>query len=183
MLVDLVIIAMEAVPRAELALAAELECAPNGGIVVDDQLCTSDKQIYAIGSCASHQGRIYSLPGPNAYMADIIVANLLGEEARFTNVDTSMTRNVLGTTIATFGNVELDERDDTSTLIYTGIEGYRKLVVRDDRLVGTVILGSAQDLHRYREAVRAEVAISFWDKRRFRNFGTLFKTDEPHASS
>lgn len=183
MLVDLVIIAMEAVPRAELALAAELECAPNGGIVVDDQLCTSDKQIYAIGSCASHQGRIYSLPGPNAHMADIIVANLLGEEARFTNVDTSMTRNVLGTTIATFGNVELDERDDTSTLIYTGIEGYRKLVVRDDRLVGTVILGSAQDLHRYREAVRAEVAISFWDKRRFRNFGTLFKTDEPHASS
>ena len=52
---DLVIITTGIRPRDELAKAAELTCSPGGGIIIDDNLQTSDENIYAIGECASHE--------------------------------------------------------------------------------------------------------------------------------
>ena len=54
---DLVVIGIGVVPNSELAAAAELPVA--NGIVVDDHLCTSDPNIFAIGDCALH-------PNPHA---------------------------------------------------------------------------------------------------------------------
>jgi nitrite reductase (NADH) large subunit len=59
---DMVIIAAGIRPNIDLARECGLLC--ERAIVVDDQLCTSDPQIYAVGECVQHNGVVYGLVGP-----------------------------------------------------------------------------------------------------------------------
>ncbi|WP_028813549.1 NAD(P)/FAD-dependent oxidoreductase [Streptomyces flavidovirens] len=72
---DLVVLACGVRPRVGLAQAAGLEV--RHGIVVDDELRTSDPHIRAIGDCAEHNGRVYGLAGPALEQADTLAALLL----------------------------------------------------------------------------------------------------------
>ena len=55
--VDAVVFSAGIRPRDELARAAGLTVGERGGIVVDQRCRTSDRDIYAIGECASYEGR------------------------------------------------------------------------------------------------------------------------------
>ncbi|MCU0354757.1 MAG: nitrite reductase large subunit NirB, partial [Cytophagales bacterium] len=68
-------------PRDELAKIAGLEVGTRGGIVVNDQLQTSDPQIFAIGECALYNGMIYGLVAPGYEMADVVAKNLAAPPA------------------------------------------------------------------------------------------------------
>ncbi|MFE9063371.1 NAD(P)/FAD-dependent oxidoreductase [Streptomyces violaceusniger] len=67
---DLVVLACGVRPRVGLARAAGLEVAH--GIVVDDELRTSDPWVFAIGDCAEHDGVVYGLAGPAQEQADVL---------------------------------------------------------------------------------------------------------------
>ncbi|MDX6331143.1 MAG: assimilatory nitrate reductase electron transfer subunit [Streptomycetaceae bacterium] len=67
---DVVVLACGVRPRVGLAQAAGLDVAK--GIVVDDELRTSDPDIYAIGDCAQHAGVLYGLAGPAREQADVL---------------------------------------------------------------------------------------------------------------
>ncbi len=67
---DLVVLACGVRPRVGLARAAGLEVAR--GIVVDDELRTSDPRVFAIGDCAEHNGVVYGLAGPAHEQADVL---------------------------------------------------------------------------------------------------------------
>src|SRR6185295_17116161 len=58
---DVVVISAGIRPRDELARACGLEVAPRGGIVVNGECRTSDESIYAIGECASYEGKVFGL--------------------------------------------------------------------------------------------------------------------------
>jgi nitrite reductase (NADH) large subunit len=165
-------------PRSELAKKAGLVCAPNGGIVVNDQLRTSDEQIYAIGECASHNGTTYGLVAPGYQMVDVLVANLMGENARFTGADQSAKLKLLGVTVAALGEYDGDTKPLSSALRYTTGGVYRKLVTRQGRLIGAVTIGDWDNLDRIREALLSPAPMSFWDMRRFRSSGNLFPREE-----
>ncbi len=74
--VDMLIISAGIKPRDELAKLAGLETGPRGGIVVNDQLQTSDPNIFAIGECALHNGMIYGLVAPGYEMAEVVAKNM-----------------------------------------------------------------------------------------------------------
>ncbi|WKX70215.1 NAD(P)/FAD-dependent oxidoreductase [Streptomyces sp. XD-27] len=67
---DLVVFACGVRPRVGLARAAGLDVAR--GVVVDDELRTSDPSIHAIGDCAEHDGVVYGLAGPAQEQADVL---------------------------------------------------------------------------------------------------------------
>ncbi|XNN16922.1 FAD-dependent oxidoreductase [Streptomyces sp. CY1] len=67
---ELVVLACGVRPRVGLARAAGLEVAH--GIVVDDELRTSDPRVFAIGDCAEHNGIVYGLAGPAHEQADVL---------------------------------------------------------------------------------------------------------------
>ncbi|MFJ3584929.1 NAD(P)/FAD-dependent oxidoreductase [Streptomyces sp. NPDC090127] len=75
---QVVVLACGVRPRVGLAQDAGLDVAK--GIVVDDELRTSDPYIHAIGDCAEHAGRVYGLAGPALEQADAL-ADLLRAEA------------------------------------------------------------------------------------------------------
>ena len=183
LVVDMVVISAGIRPRGELAQAAKLVCAPNGGIVVDDRLETSDPQIYAIGECATHRGKNYGLVVPGYQMAEVLVSNLLGGDATFEGADMSAKLKLMGITVAALGEYDGDKKPLTSALRYTTGGVYRKLVTRNGRLIGVVTVGDWENLDRIRETLRAPLPMSFWDMRRFRSTGNLFPRSESQKVS
>ena len=178
LVVDMVLISAGIRPRGELAEKCGLVCAPNGGIVVDDRLETSDPQIYAIGECATHRGKTYGLVLPGYRMVDVLVTNLLGGDASFQGADQSTKLKLMGITVAAFGEYDGDKQPLSSALRYTTGGVYRKLVTRNGRLIGVVTVGDWENLDRIRESLNAPVLTSFWDMRRFRSTGNLWPKSE-----
>jgi len=141
---DLVVLACGVHPRAGLASNAGLEI--RKGIVVDDELRTSDPHIHAIGDCAQHDGVLYGLATPALEQADALAELLAGRtNARYTGTR-SLTRLTLTGAhspfdLAAFGETEPRPGDDVVQLTDATRGTYRKVVVRDDRLVGGVLVG------------------------------------------
>ncbi|NUS79852.1 MAG: NAD(P)/FAD-dependent oxidoreductase [Streptomyces sp.] len=141
---DLVVLACGVHPRAGLAQSAGLEV--RKGIVVDDELRTSDPHIHAIGDCVQHDGVLYGLATPALEQADVLAELLAGRaNARYTGTR-SLTRLTLAGAnspfdLAAFGETEPRPGDDVVQLTDATRGTYRKVVVRDDRLVGGVLVG------------------------------------------
>jgi assimilatory nitrate reductase electron transfer subunit len=147
---DLVVLACGVRPRTGLAVAAGLEV--RKGIVVDDELRTSDPHIRAIGDCAEHDGRVYGLAAPALDQADTLAALLTSEAApRYTGTRalTRLTLAEQGTgplDVAAFGETEPLPGDDVVQLTDSTRRTYRKVVVRGDRLVGGLLLGELRSV-------------------------------------
>ncbi|MFD5617918.1 NAD(P)/FAD-dependent oxidoreductase [Streptomyces yangpuensis] len=141
---DLVVLACGVRPRTGLAQAAGLDI--RKGIVVDDELRTSDPRIHAIGDCAEHAGQVYGLAGAALEQADALAAVLTGGSAPYTGTR-ALTRLTLGGTgdgsldLAAFGETTPLPGDDVVRLTDGTRRTYRKVVLRGDRLVGGVLLG------------------------------------------
>ncbi|WP_406203121.1 FAD-dependent oxidoreductase [Streptomyces sp. NBC_01017] len=140
---DLVVLACGVHPRAGLAQIAGLDV--RKGIVVDDELRTSDPHIRAVGDCAQHDGTVYGLAAPALEQADVLAELLAGNgTARYTGTR-ALTRLTLAGEgffdLAAFGETEARPGDDVVQLTDATRGTYRKVVVRDDRLVGGVLVG------------------------------------------
>ncbi|NGO81555.1 NAD(P)/FAD-dependent oxidoreductase [Streptomyces sp. YC504] len=142
---DLIVLACGVRPSTQLAREAGLEV--RGGIVVDDELRTSDPAIHAIGDCAEHRGRTYGLATPALEQADALADFLQQGKGSTYEGTRSLTRLTLSDAgqlpldLATFGDPSIREGDDVIRLTDATRRTYRKVVVRDDRLVGGVLLG------------------------------------------
>ncbi|MEU6598889.1 NAD(P)/FAD-dependent oxidoreductase [Streptomyces flaveolus] len=141
---DLVVLACGVRPRTGLAEQAGL--AVRKGVLVDDELRTSDPHIHAIGDCAQHDGTVYGLAAPALEQADALAELLAGDaRARYTGTR-SLTRLTLTGPdspfdLAAFGETEPRPGDDVVRIADATRGTYRKVVVRDDRLVGGVLVG------------------------------------------
>ncbi|KFG75634.1 NAD(P)/FAD-dependent oxidoreductase [Streptomyces mutabilis] len=148
---DLVVLACGVRPRVGLAREAGLEV--RTGVVVDDELRTADPHIRAIGDCAEHAGRVYGLAAPALEQAGALAGLLAGDgtAARYTGTR-SLTRLTLAGPhrpsgpggpfdLAAFGETDPRPGDDVVQLADATRGTYRKVVVRDDRLVGGVLVG------------------------------------------
>lgn len=101
-------------PRDELAKAAKIQCAEGGnGIVVDTNLMTSEKDIYAIGECASWESQTFGLIAPGIEMAEVLAFNLTQAKAhtprQFKRPDLSTKLKLLGVEVASFGDFFADK--------------------------------------------------------------------------
>ncbi len=144
---DLVVIAAGIRPNAKLAADAGLKV--NRGIVVGDDLgCfvgdAPSSGVFAVGECAEHRGRVYGLVAPlweqTARLADRLSGRNPGAVYVGSSVSTKL--KVMGVDLAVMGDKE-PVGDDDEVVSYSepsrGI--YKKLIVRNDRLAGAIILG------------------------------------------
>ncbi|WP_328434780.1 NAD(P)/FAD-dependent oxidoreductase [Streptomyces sp. NBC_00425] len=139
---DLVVLACGVSPRAGLAKDAGI--AVHKGILVDDELRTSDPHIRAIGDCAQHDGTVYGLATPALEQADALAESLAGRPSRYTGTRVLTRLTLAGNSafdLAAFGETEPLPGDDVVQLADATRGTYRKVVVRDDRLVGGVLVG------------------------------------------
>jgi NADPH-dependent 2,4-dienoyl-CoA reductase/sulfur reductase-like enzyme/rhodanese-related sulfurtransferase len=109
---DLVILALGVRPEAALAHAAGLAIGARGGIVVDEQMRTSDPKIYAVGDAIEvrdviiGQEIILPLAGPANRQGRVAAEAIAGRATRFRGVQATAIVGVLGLTVATTGASE-----------------------------------------------------------------------------
>lgn len=172
LVVDFVVISAGIRPRDELARACGLDVAgAKGGIIVDDQLKTSDPNVYAIGECAIHRGKVYGLAAPGYQMADALASQLMGDEkAVFKEGDLSTRLKLVGTTVGVFGRFDADCRSVSFTR--PGLR--RTLLIRSNRLIGAIIVGDWDQISVIQEHAAREGGVSTRMISRFRSTGDLF---------
>lgn len=131
-----------------LARDAQLECAPTGGVAIDDGCRTSDRHILAIGEVASYGGRSVGLVAPGYQMAEVAVDRLLGGSAAFDGYDESTKLKLSGVDVASFGDACGDTPGALDVTYSDPVGGvYKKLVLSDDAttLLGGILVGDAAE--------------------------------------
>jgi nitrite reductase (NADH) large subunit len=142
---DLVVMTIGIRPETDLARAAGLDV--NRGIVVDDDLRTSDRHIFAVGECAEHRGVCFGLVAPLWDMAEVCAEHLAGRsDAIFATPLLSTRLKITGIDVFSAGALAAEaESDDEVTYLDSAGGVYKKLVLRDGRLVGAVLYGDVAD--------------------------------------
>ncbi|SFV28566.1 nitrite reductase (NADH) large subunit [Devosia crocina] len=140
---DLVVMAAGIRPETRLATDAGLYV--ERGIVVDDGMATSDPAVLALGECAEHDGVCYGLVAPLYDMARVAAARLHGGEATFRPVRTATQLKVSGVSVFSAGDFAgAGDREDI-VLQDEAAGAYRRLVLKDGRLLGAVLYGDVTD--------------------------------------
>jgi nitrite reductase (NADH) large subunit len=151
---DLVVMAVGIRPNTELAESAGLHC--NRGIVVNDTLQTvTDARIYSVGECAAHRGIAYGLVAPLFEQAKV-AANHLAQFGigRYQGSLTSTKLKVTGIDLFSAGNF-MGGEDHEEIVMSDPFGGvYKKLVIKDDKLVGACLYGDTVDGSYYFKLLR-----------------------------
>ncbi len=142
---DLVVMAAGIRPNTELAEKIGLHV--NRGIVVSDTMQTvTDPRIYSVGECAAHRGIAYGLVAP-LFEQGKVCATHLAEFGigRYTGSQTSTKLKVTGIDLFSAGN--FTGGDDCEEIVMSDPFGgvYKKLVIKDDKLVGACLYGDTVD--------------------------------------
>ena len=156
---DLVVMAVGIRPNDELAKAAGIHC--TRGIVVSDTMQTYDPRIYAVGECVSHRGIAYGLVAPLFEMGKVCANHLahLGI-GRYEGSVTSTKLKVTGVDLFSAGNFT-GSADTEEIVLHDAVGGvYKKIVLKDDRIVGSVMVGDTGDGGWYFQMLREKKNVS-----------------------
>jgi nitrite reductase (NADH) large subunit len=156
---ELVVMAVGIRPSDALARSAGIHC--NRGIVVNDTMQTYDPRIYAVGECVSHRGTAYGLVAPLFEMAKVC-ANHLAQLGigRYEGSVTSTKLKVTGIDLFSAGNF-IGGADTEEILLHDVVGGvYKKLVLKDNRLIGGVLYGDTVDGSWYFQLLREQQSVA-----------------------
>lgn len=147
---DLFVMAIGIRPNIKLAQAAGLFC--EKGIVVNDALQTQDENIYAVGECIQHRGETFGLVAPLFEQAKVCANHLSGlATANYMTLPTATKLKVTGINLFSVGDFIGEAGTETIRYHDAGAGVYKKLVVKDDKLVGAVLYGDTVDGFWYQE--------------------------------
>jgi nitrite reductase (NADH) large subunit len=141
---DLVVMAVGIKPNALLAKEAGLQV--KRGVMVDDHLRSSDPDVFAVGECVEHRGQCYGLVAPLYEMARTLAATLAGEAAPgYAGSAVSTKLKVTGVDLFSAG--DFSESDEKDEIVFRdparGV--YKRVVLRQNRIVGAVLYGDTAD--------------------------------------
>jgi len=172
----LVVMAVGIRPSAWLGKSAGLEV--NRGVVVDDHMQTSDPDIFALGECAEVGGHVYGLVAPLYEMARVAAAKLAGQDvAGFVHNDTPTKLKVTGIDLFSLG--DFADGDDRQEIVLRDASAgvYKRLVLKDNRIIGTVLYGETADGAWFNDLKKKQVDVS--DMRETLIFGQAYQGGSP----
>lgn len=155
---DLVVVAVGVRPRVDLARSCGLEV--GRGVKVDDQMRSSAPGIYAIGECIEHRGAVYGLVEPGYAQAEVLARHLGGQPAAYEGTVLSTKLKVSGVPVFSAGEIGDEVEAETILLTDPASGAYRKLLVRDGRLVGAVLVGDAGEGTWYQDLIQSGDPVS-----------------------
>jgi nitrite reductase (NADH) large subunit len=138
----MVVVAAGIRPRSGLAERAGL--AVRRGILVHDDLsCPGHQNVCAIGECAEHRGQVYGLVAPAWEQADVLADRISGRspQARYHGSRLTTKLKVAGLDVAVMGERVAPEDGEIVSYAELSRGIYKKLFVRDNRLVGAILIG------------------------------------------
>ena len=149
--------AVGTIPNGEIG--RECGLAMGKGIQVDGHLQTSDPWIYALGEVAEWEGQLFGITSAAEEQAKVAARYLCGDvQATYKG---SLSQNLLkvpGLSLVSLGQVKVEENDSSHeiiTLLDAKARYYKKLVIKNDRLLGALLMGDKEDLLDLREIIQS----------------------------
>ncbi|MGH6617459.1 nitrite reductase large subunit NirB [Sphingomonas sp.] len=151
---SLVVMAVGIRPNVKLARNAGL--AIGRGIHVDDHLVTSDADVLAVGECVEHQGQVYGLVAPLWDMCRSLADGLVATPSGYGGSVTSTKLKVSGIDLFSAGDFSGGEGCEDIVMRDASRGIYKRVVVKDDRLIGAVLYGDTQDGNWYFDLLKRQ---------------------------
>ena len=135
---DLVLFSVGVRPNKAVGKNAGL--AINNGVLVNDKMETSAKDIYACGDVAELDNMVYGNWPASQEMGTVAGKNAVGDSSKFQNFVSSIVFNALNVELFTAGTinepntVHFEMKDNDKNI-------YKKLFFKDDKLIGGILLG------------------------------------------
>ena len=141
---DLVVMTAGVRPNIELARSAGLQC--DRAIVVDDTLQSFDPRIYAVGECVQHRQALFGLVAPIWDQARVCAIHLAGfGHSRYVQRATATKLKVTGVDLYSAGDF-IGDADSEDLVLRDPRRGiYKRLVLKDNRVIGAVLYGDVRD--------------------------------------
>ncbi|GED03108.1 NADPH-nitrite reductase [Bacillus atrophaeus] len=156
---DLVVMAVGIRPNTKLG--AESGIPVNRGIIVNDYMQTEIPHIYAVGECAEHRGIAYGLVAPLYEQAKVLAKQICGIDTNpYEGSVLSTQLKVSGVEVFSAG--DFNESDDKKTIkVFDEQDGiYKKIVLRENQIVGAVLFGDSSEGNRLFSMIQKEADIS-----------------------
>lgn len=170
---DTLIISAGIIPNIELARHSGLNT--GRGIRVDDQLRSSDPDIYAVGECAEHQERVLGLAAPGLEQASVAAYHIATGAGRYQGSIWATSLKVVGLPVFSLGATgESEVPANAESYQFLGSEGqiYRRIIAWRDRVIGMIVIGQWDGLGRAQELVARGGRLWPWQLARFERTGS-----------
>lgn len=131
--------------RPSVALAREAGLEVNRGIKVDDHMVTSDPAILAVGECVEHDGQVYGLVAPLWDMCRSLADGLTDRHTGYRGSVTSTKLKVAGLDVFSAGDFSGGAGCEDIVLRDASRGVYKRVVIKDDRIIGAVLYGDTAD--------------------------------------
>jgi ferredoxin-nitrate reductase len=156
-----IVIAIGTVPNIEIAKESDIDC--KRGVIVDEYLQTSDKNIFAIGEIAEFKGFLYGITAAAEQQAEIVARYLNGDISKY--YSGSLLMNILkmhGTELCSLGEVECpdDPAYEEVVFIDKAKRYYKKCIIHNDRLIGAILIGDKSEFLEYRSLIENKIELS-----------------------
>jgi nitrite reductase (NADH) large subunit len=140
---DMIVVAAGIRPNVEIARQAGLTI--ERAIVVDNYMrSVDDQRVYAVGECAQHRGKVYGIVAPLWEQARVFADHVTEKnlDAAYHGSKLATKLKVMGVELASMGITEPERDDDELIQFIEPKKGtYKKLIVRDGRLIGGILMG------------------------------------------
>jgi nitrite reductase (NADH) large subunit len=146
--------------RPNVNLARDAGLAIGRGIHVDDHLVTSDANILAVGECVEHNGAVYGLVAPIWEMCRSLADGLVAGQNGYTGSVTSTKLKVSGIDVFSAGDFSGGEGCEDIVMRDASRGVYKRVIVKEDRLVGAVLYGDIADGNWYFDLLKRQDDIS-----------------------
>jgi nitrite reductase (NADH) large subunit len=157
---DVVVLAVGIRPNIDLASGAKLDV--NRGILVGDDMATGDPDIYAVGECIEHNGLVFGLVAPIWDQARVCGARLAGDVgAVYVPPPAFTSLKITGVDVFSVGALAAADDADEELTLHDAKRGlYKKVILREDRVVGSVLYGAVADGPWYVQLMRDRTDVS-----------------------
>ncbi len=172
---DAMILAIGTTPNLELAKDCGLEC--KRGVVVNNYLQTSDPDVFAIGEIAEFDGTLYGITAPAEQQADIVAKYLNGDISSY--YQGSLFMNIIkihGFDLCSIGLPECPDDKNYEEIVFIdkAKRYYKKCIIHNDRLVGTILIGDKSEFQEFRELIANKTELS---EKRIKTLSSVKKTE------
>jgi nitrite reductase (NADH) large subunit len=146
--------------RPNVKLARDAGLAIGRGIHVDDHLVTSDDDILSVGECVEHAGQVYGLVAPIWDMCRSLADGLVAEPSGYSGSVTSTKLKVSGIDVFSAGDFSGGEGCEDIVMRDASRGVYKRVIVKDDKLVGAVLYGDTADGNWYFDLLKRQEDVS-----------------------
>ncbi len=130
----------------------------HSGILINSQLETSEKNIYAIGECAEFENQTFGLVAPAYHQAEILAQNLLGADLHFSVKEPDTRLKISGLDVFSVGNISNKDARVINLIDHKNQRG-RTLHILNEKIIGAELIGDLSLANLYIELIQKGQAV------------------------